>query len=135
MACRLLASLAHPNIIRLYGTCTDDKGDLCMVLEYAPHGTLYTRIHTAKDTDKGSLPFLELMDFALQIAQGNVNCTYYHAMRPVLSVHGQRCDRPAPPPTTPQGWSICTRRRSSTATSRVRTVCKCVCVWRHGMVM
>jgi serine/threonine protein kinase len=73
MACRLLASLAHPNIIRLYGTCTDDKGDLCMVLEYAPHGTLYTRIHTRKDTDTdtGSLPFPELMDFALQIAKGN----------------------------------------------------------------
>ncbi len=36
---RQLSRVEHENIVRIYGACT--KGKICLVMEYAEHGSLY----------------------------------------------------------------------------------------------
>ena len=36
----LLKEVDHPNVIRLLGACTDRRGPLYIIMEYAKHGSL-----------------------------------------------------------------------------------------------
>ena len=36
----LLKEVDHPNVIRLLGACTSKGGPLCIIMEYAKHGSL-----------------------------------------------------------------------------------------------
>jgi len=37
---KLLQEVDHPNVIKLLGACTSRGGPLCVVMEYAEHGSL-----------------------------------------------------------------------------------------------
>ncbi len=36
----LLKEVDHPNVIKLLGACTDRRGPLYIIMEYAKHGSL-----------------------------------------------------------------------------------------------
>lgn len=41
---RQLSRVSHPNIVRLYGACTQ-REHVCLVMEYAEGGSLYNVLH------------------------------------------------------------------------------------------
>ena len=41
----LLSALRHPNIVRSYGTCHDDKGNNCVLIEFVDGSSLYKALH------------------------------------------------------------------------------------------
>ena len=41
----LLSALRHPNIVRSYGTCHDDKGNNCVLIEFVDGPSLYKALH------------------------------------------------------------------------------------------
>ena len=42
MEYNLLKELDHPNVIKLLGACTDSRGPLYLIMEFAKHGSLRT---------------------------------------------------------------------------------------------
>lgn len=76
---RQLSRVSHPNIVKLYGACTQNP--VCLVMEYAEGGSLYNVLHNAP------LPIYSAghaMSWALQCAKG---VAYLHNMKPKALIH------------------------------------------------
>ncbi|KAK7309554.1 hypothetical protein RJT34_06368 [Clitoria ternatea] len=59
----ILSSINHPNLVKLYGYCSDPRG-LLLVYDYVPNGTLAEHLHSRKN----SLTWQVRLDIALQTA-------------------------------------------------------------------
>ncbi|XP_021932763.1 mitogen-activated protein kinase kinase kinase 7 isoform X2 [Zootermopsis nevadensis] len=76
---RQLSRVSHPNIVKLYGACTQNP--VCLVMEYAEGGSLYNVLHNTP------LPIYSAghaMSWALQCAKG---VAYLHNMKPKALIH------------------------------------------------
>ncbi|KAJ9585674.1 hypothetical protein L9F63_002464, partial [Diploptera punctata] len=76
---RQLSRVSHPNIVKLYGACTQNP--VCLVMEYAEGGSLYNVLHCRP------LPRYtagHAISWALQCAQG---VAYLHNMKPKALIH------------------------------------------------
>ncbi|XP_037492037.1 LEAF RUST 10 DISEASE-RESISTANCE LOCUS RECEPTOR-LIKE PROTEIN KINASE-like 1.5 [Jatropha curcas] len=64
----ILSSIDHPNLVKLYGYCSDPRG-LLLVYDYVPNGTLADHLHGPKGLHrKGRLTWQVRLDIALQTA-------------------------------------------------------------------
>ena len=77
---RQLSRVTHPNIVALYGACTN-KPHVCLVMEYAEGGSLYNVLHC---NPKPKYTAGHAMSWAKQCADG---VAYLHAMRPKPLIH------------------------------------------------
>uniref|UniRef100_A0A6M2DJQ0 Mitogen-activated protein kinase kinase kinase 7 n=1 Tax=Xenopsylla cheopis TaxID=163159 RepID=A0A6M2DJQ0_XENCH len=77
---RQLSRVSHPNIVRLYGACSNGPA-VCLVMEYAEGGSLYNVLHC---NPKPKYTAAHAMSWALQCAQG---VAYLHAMQPKPLIH------------------------------------------------
>ncbi|KAL4649049.1 mitogen-activated protein kinase kinase kinase 7 isoform X2 [Arapaima gigas] len=76
---RQLSRVSHPNIVKLYGSCSNP---VCLVMEYAEGGSLYNVLHGAEP-----LPYYtasHAMSWCLQCSQG---VSYLHGMKPKALIH------------------------------------------------
>ncbi|XP_051510913.1 mitogen-activated protein kinase kinase kinase 7-like isoform X3 [Myxocyprinus asiaticus] len=76
---RQLSRVNHPNIVKLYGSCSNP---VCLVMEYAEGGSLYNVLHGAEP-----LPYYtasHAMSWCLQCSQG---VSYLHGMKPKALIH------------------------------------------------
>ncbi|XP_058879543.1 mitogen-activated protein kinase kinase kinase 7-like isoform X2 [Acipenser ruthenus] len=76
---RQLSRVNHPNIVKLYGSCNNP---VCLILEYAEGGSLYSVLH-------GAEPLLyytaaHAMSWCFQCSQG---VSYLHGMKPKALIH------------------------------------------------
>eukprot|EP00794_Sanderia_malayensis_P000193 gene193-807_t len=78
-----LSNAAHPNIIKLFGTCSKPK--VCLVMEYAEGGSLYEVLHPS---DQATQPFPytigHMMSWAVQCAKA---MEYLHGLKPHAIIH------------------------------------------------
>ena len=75
MEYNLLKELDHPNVIKLLGACTDSRGPLYLIIEFAEHGSLRNylrsdRESTSKTAQQSSDKFKILLSFGWQISKG-----------------------------------------------------------------
>ncbi|XP_059052627.1 mitogen-activated protein kinase kinase kinase 7 [Achroia grisella] len=77
---RQLSRVSHPNIVRLYGACTQ-RDHVCLVMEYAEGGSLYNVLH---NRPKPKYSAAHAMSWARQCAEG---VAYLHAMKPKPLIH------------------------------------------------
>ncbi|XP_045775097.1 mitogen-activated protein kinase kinase kinase 7-like [Maniola jurtina] len=77
---RQLSRVCHPNIVRLYGACTQGA-QVCLVMEYAEGGSLYNVLHIRP---KPKYTAAHAMSWARQCAEG---VAYLHAMKPKPLIH------------------------------------------------
>ncbi|XP_050682239.1 mitogen-activated protein kinase kinase kinase 7 [Leptidea sinapis] len=77
---RQLSRVSHPNIVRLYGACTQGA-HVCLVMEYAEGGSLYNVLHVRP---KPKYTAAHAMSWARQCAEG---VAYLHAMKPKPLIH------------------------------------------------
>ena len=75
MEYNLLKELDHPNVIKLLGACTDSRGPLYLIIEFAEHGSLrnYLRSHresTSQTAQQSATQFQILLSFGRQISKG-----------------------------------------------------------------
>ncbi|OWR51860.1 mitogen-activated protein kinase kinase kinase 7 [Danaus plexippus plexippus] len=77
---RQLSRVSHPNIVRLYGACTQGA-HVCLVMEYAEGGSLYNVLHCRP---KPKYSAAHAMSWARQCAEG---VAYLHAMKPKPLIH------------------------------------------------
>ncbi|RZF47238.1 hypothetical protein LSTR_LSTR004947 [Laodelphax striatellus] len=77
---RQLSRVRHPNIVTLYGACSDVQR-ICLVMEYAECGSLYDVLH-GKPLRKYTAG--HAMSWALQCAKG---VAYLHSMKPKPVIH------------------------------------------------
>ncbi|XP_046969256.1 mitogen-activated protein kinase kinase kinase 7 isoform X2 [Vanessa cardui] len=77
---RQLSRVSHPNIVRLYGACTQGA-QVCLVMEYAEGGSLYNVLH---NRPKPKYSAAHAMSWARQCAEG---VAYLHAMKPKPLIH------------------------------------------------
>ncbi|KAI8439551.1 hypothetical protein MSG28_013295 [Choristoneura fumiferana] len=77
---RQLSRVSHPNIVRLYGACTQGT-HVCLVMEYAEGGSLYNVLH---NRPKPKYTAAHAMSWAQQCAEG---VAYLHSMKPKPLIH------------------------------------------------
>ncbi|GBP40056.1 Mitogen-activated protein kinase kinase kinase 7 [Eumeta japonica] len=77
---RQLSRVSHPNIVKLYGACTQGP-HVCLVLEYAEGGSLYNVLH---NHPKPKYTSAHAMSWARQCAEG---VAHLHAMKPKPLIH------------------------------------------------
>lgn len=75
MEYNLLKELDHPNVIKLLGACTDSRGPLYLIIEFAEHGSLRNYLRSergsiSKTTQQSSDKFRILLSFGWQISKG-----------------------------------------------------------------
>ena len=75
MEYNLLKELDHPNVIKLLGACTDSRGPLYLIMEFAEHGSLRNYLRSergsiSKTTQQSSDKFRILLSFGWQISKG-----------------------------------------------------------------
>ncbi|XP_058060446.1 mitogen-activated protein kinase kinase kinase 7 [Anopheles bellator] len=75
-----LSRVAHPNIIELYGACTE-KPHVCLVMEYAEGGSLHKVLHSRP---RPIYTAAHAMSWARQCAEG---VAYLHDMTPRPMIH------------------------------------------------
>nr|AJC98586.1 AGAP013516-RB [Anopheles coluzzii] len=75
-----LSRVAHPNIIELYGACTE-KPNFCLVMEYADGGSLHKVLHSRP---RPVYTAAHAMSWARQCAEG---VAYLHDMTPRPMIH------------------------------------------------
>uniref|UniRef100_A0A182Q684 Mitogen-activated protein kinase kinase kinase 7 n=1 Tax=Anopheles farauti TaxID=69004 RepID=A0A182Q684_9DIPT len=75
-----LSRVAHPNIIELYGACTE-KPHVCLVMEYADGGSLHKVLHCSP---RPVYTAAHAMSWARQCAEG---VAYLHDMTPRPMIH------------------------------------------------
>ena len=68
---RHLRKLNHPNIVQFRGVCVQSPV-FCIVMEYCPHGTLFTMLRDGKD-----VPPRKMVEWTKQIATG-MNYLHQH---------------------------------------------------------
>ncbi|XP_077567606.1 mitogen-activated protein kinase kinase kinase 7 isoform X2 [Stigmatopora nigra] len=76
---RQLSRVNHPNIVKLYGSCSNP---VCLVMEYAEGGSLYNVLHGAEPLPCYSAS--HAMSWCLQCSQG---VAYLHGMKPKALIH------------------------------------------------
>uniref|UniRef100_A0A3Q3DLX9 Mitogen-activated protein kinase kinase kinase 7 n=1 Tax=Hippocampus comes TaxID=109280 RepID=A0A3Q3DLX9_HIPCM len=76
---RQLSRVNHPNIVKLYGSCSNP---VCLVMEYAEGGSLYNVLHGAEPLPSYSAS--HAMSWCLQCSQG---VAYLHGMKPKALIH------------------------------------------------
>ncbi|XP_068081356.1 mitogen-activated protein kinase kinase kinase 7 [Anabrus simplex] len=76
---RQLSRVSHPNIVKLYGACTQNP--VCLVMEYAEGGSLYNVLHCRPQP---TYTAGHAMSWALQCAKG---VAYLHGMKPKALIH------------------------------------------------
>lgn len=74
-----LSRVDHANIVKLYGACT--KTPVCLVMEYAEGGSLYTVLHCMKEVKYTAA---HALSWLLQTANG---VAYLHNMKPKPLIH------------------------------------------------
>mmetsp|Transcript_18613 Transcript_18613/g.56177 ORF Transcript_18613/g.56177 Transcript_18613/m.56177 type:complete len:1043 (+) Transcript_18613:379-3507(+) len=72
---QILATLDHPNIVRLLGAC-ETKGDLFIIMEYLEGGTLVDLLSSARE-----LSLARRLEIALDVAHG---LAYLHSATPAI---------------------------------------------------
>ncbi|XP_057839958.2 LEAF RUST 10 DISEASE-RESISTANCE LOCUS RECEPTOR-LIKE PROTEIN KINASE-like 1.2 [Cryptomeria japonica] len=77
---RILSSLYHPNLVRLYGCTSPENPILLLVYEYVPNGTLADHLHGSRRSLRG-LPCGTRLKIALQTAQA---LAYLHNIDPPI---------------------------------------------------
>ncbi|XP_070567615.1 mitogen-activated protein kinase kinase kinase 7-like isoform X2 [Ptychodera flava] len=77
---RQLSRVNHPNIVKVYGACTEKP--VCLVMEYADGGSLYNVLHNNPPIPEYTAA--HAMSWALQCAKG---VTYLHGMKPKALIH------------------------------------------------
>nr|XP_043626863.1 LEAF RUST 10 DISEASE-RESISTANCE LOCUS RECEPTOR-LIKE PROTEIN KINASE-like 1.5 [Erigeron canadensis] len=75
----ILSSLNHPNLVKLYGYCSDPRG-LLLVYEFVPNGTLSDHLHLEK---KRCLNWQLRVDIALQIATA-IEYLHFSVVPPIV---------------------------------------------------
>nr|XP_031831452.1 mitogen-activated protein kinase kinase kinase 7-like isoform X1 [Nomia melanderi] len=78
---RQLSRVVHPNIVKLYGACTNPMNPVCLVMEYAEGGSLYNVLHC---NPQPRYTAGHAMSWALQCARG---VAYLHNMKPKPLIH------------------------------------------------
>ncbi|XP_028970338.2 mitogen-activated protein kinase kinase kinase 7 isoform X2 [Esox lucius] len=76
---RQLSRVNHPNIVKLYGSCSNP---VCLVMEYAEGGSLYNVLHGAEPLPCYSAS--HAMSWCFQCSQG---VAYLHGMKPKALIH------------------------------------------------
>uniref|UniRef100_A0A3P9MDB4 Mitogen-activated protein kinase kinase kinase 7 n=1 Tax=Oryzias latipes TaxID=8090 RepID=A0A3P9MDB4_ORYLA len=76
---RQLSRVNHPNIVKLYGSCSNP---VCLVMEYAEGGSLYNVLHGAEPLPCYTAS--HAMSWCLQCSQG---VAYLHGMKPKALIH------------------------------------------------
>ncbi|KAJ8008938.1 hypothetical protein DPEC_G00083610 [Dallia pectoralis] len=76
---RQLSRVNHPNIVKLYGSCSNP---VCLVMEYAEGGSLYNVLHNADPLPCYSAS--HAMSWCYQCSQG---VSYLHGMKPKALIH------------------------------------------------
>lgn len=76
---RQLSRVSHPNIVKLYGACTQNP--VCLVMEYAEGGSLYNVLHCRPQP---TYTAGHAISWALQCAKG---VAYLHNMKPKALIH------------------------------------------------
>ena len=69
MEYNLLKELDHPNVIKLLGACTDSRGPLYLIIEFAEHGSLRNYLRSHRES-KTAQQFQTLLSFGWQISKG-----------------------------------------------------------------
>ena len=69
MEYNLLKELDHPNVIKLLGACTDSRGPLYLIIEFAEHGSLRNYLRSHRES-KPAQQFQILLSFGWQISKG-----------------------------------------------------------------
>ena len=69
MEYNLLKELDHPNVIKLLGACTDSRGPLLLIIEFAEHGSLRNYLRSIRDSPSSD-KFQNLLSFGWQISKG-----------------------------------------------------------------
>ena len=64
---QLASKFESDRLIKMFGACTRDKNNCCLIMELAPGGSLFHRIH---DRNKRRLGYLEILQLAHDIACG-----------------------------------------------------------------
>nr|XP_018900861.1 PREDICTED: mitogen-activated protein kinase kinase kinase 7-like [Bemisia tabaci] len=75
-----LSRVHHPNIIKLFGACTNNP--VCLVMEFAEGGSLYDFLHNSHPAPIYNAG--HAMNWALQCAEG---VAYLHNMKPKALIH------------------------------------------------
>ncbi|XP_013073736.1 mitogen-activated protein kinase kinase kinase 7-like isoform X6 [Biomphalaria glabrata] len=75
-----LSRVNHPNIVRLYGACREQR--VCLVMEYAEGGSLYNVLHGSGQ--QPDFTTAHALSWCLQCARG---VEYLHNMKPKALVH------------------------------------------------
>ncbi|KAK0075022.1 hypothetical protein PV325_007493 [Microctonus aethiopoides] len=75
---KYLSSIAHPNIIRIYGVCTENP--ISLIMEYAEGGSLFNALHC----ERVRYTFGDAMSWALQCARA---VKYLHNIKPKALIH------------------------------------------------
>ncbi|MCO5558738.1 hypothetical protein L7F22_012324 [Adiantum nelumboides] len=63
---KILSSLDHPNLVKLYGFCCQDSNDLLLVFEYAASGTVSDQLH---DEKKPAMPWKTRLNIARETSE------------------------------------------------------------------
>eukprot|EP00250_Pteridium_aquilinum_P022314 c25349_g2_i3 orf=182-2350(-) len=63
---KILSSIDHPNLVKLYGFCCEDSRDLLLVFEYASNGTVFDQLH---DDTKPAMPWKTRLNIARETAE------------------------------------------------------------------
>ncbi|MCO5571908.1 hypothetical protein L7F22_025658 [Adiantum nelumboides] len=63
---KILSSLDHPNLVKLYGFCCQDSNDLLLVFEYAASGTVSDQLH---DDNKPAMPWRTRLNIARETSE------------------------------------------------------------------
>lgn len=79
-----LSRISHENIVKLYGACTTQE-PVCLVMEYAEGGSLYSLLHWTDTTRPEPIyTASHVMSWALQCARG---VEYLHGIKPKGIIH------------------------------------------------
>ena len=75
MEYNLLKELDHPNVIKLLGACTDSRGPLYLIIEFAEHGSLRNYLRSHRESPSHTVQpsrekFQILLSFGWQISKG-----------------------------------------------------------------
>ena len=133
MEYNLLKELDHPNVIKLLGACTDSRGPLYLIMEFAEHGSLrnflkHHRSEPTKDEDQAPGISEDLLSFGWQISKG---MAYLESLKVslckiVLTIYDSPPSGCPPGPRHAECPASRGRRREGLQSVRLRNVSRCL---------